>query len=756
MKTYNSNYLGLVINNNDPEYRGRVQIFIPHIMPTLYEGWNKQGSDISISCVGDNIENSLSSDIVDRLVKILPWAEAASPIIGSSSPGGVVRSLGEAVQSFAQGVKRFFNQSPTSQPASGPANTYISNTPWSAGFISSIVGANDPNFPRAGRHVDYATAVRNGQAPGWQALNPATTQPQPGDIVVANRDKNNLSYNSKWDGPSHGDVVTSTSGGQLRLIGGNVSDTVGAKTIPASSSSQRFFTILRPPPEQAAKIVQTAEQEYSKWSSNNWTETSPEALNTIGGYYQAGKLPIPAGANPEQISASTLPPLDYPLKKPEGFATNELPPATTSETNINFTSLDTNQLKKSLSLSSDQQAKVATEAYGAAYLNLKQRGIDDNQAKILAAGIVGNIKQETNFDPNLTHDNNTGYGLLGWASRSNDDRLNNLVQFAQARGESQGISYEGKVNPQNILKTGGISTKTQIDFLFAEFDGAKGFYNQADSNNARFWKDFTSATSPSQAALVLSNKVVRPSAKFAKNEVRQQTANEAAVALGGLDPNTIDFTTTANGLNVTGTSNVIANTDGYGRTIVKNSNDMAKGMFAFPNVGAMVWVFFREGNPLFPVYFAASYGSSEWQSAYRGASLNATGTNTGNPSSNEIANSAQMNFNSAGGLEASEVINVADPSKTKKMLMIHGPDGSNKVFTPGYVQDYTKGSKRDQIDSNSFKFVGGSEEKWIEASSNENCRGHKTRFVGVFTKQATEAARSLADISYEINKKLTS
>jgi hypothetical protein len=31
----------------------------------------------------------------------------------------------------------------------------------------------------------------------------------------------------------------------------------------------------------------------------------------------------------------------------------------------------------------------------------------------------------------------------------------------------------------------------------------------------------------------------------------------------------------------------------------------------------MLWVFFREGNPLFPVYFAASFGRNEWQNAYR-------------------------------------------------------------------------------------------------------------------------------------------
>ena len=42
----------------------------------------------------------------------------------------------------------------------------------------------------------------------------------------------------------------------------------------------------------------------------------------------------------------------------------------------------------------------------------------------------------------------------------------------------------------------------------------------------------------------------------------------------------------------------------------------AKGAFCIPSVGAHVWVFFREGNPNFPVYFAASFGQQDWQGIY--------------------------------------------------------------------------------------------------------------------------------------------
>ena len=42
-KKYEGNFLGMVIQNNDPEKRGRVKVFIPHLSAVLYENWNHPG-----------------------------------------------------------------------------------------------------------------------------------------------------------------------------------------------------------------------------------------------------------------------------------------------------------------------------------------------------------------------------------------------------------------------------------------------------------------------------------------------------------------------------------------------------------------------------------------------------------------------------------------------------------------------------------------------------------------------------------------
>jgi len=98
MEKFYGHYLGICISRMDPEFRGRVKIFIPEVHPTLYEKWNKDGRDVMINCVGDNIVNSISTEIREKLERVLPFAEAASPIFGSSAPG----FLNNAANTYSQ------------------------------------------------------------------------------------------------------------------------------------------------------------------------------------------------------------------------------------------------------------------------------------------------------------------------------------------------------------------------------------------------------------------------------------------------------------------------------------------------------------------------------------------------------------------------------------------------------------------------------------------------------------------------------
>ena len=83
---YHGNYLGIVVQNNDPEQRGQIKVWIPHVSPTIYKDWLNSKEDKQFKFIGENINSDLT-DIMDDLKEILPWAQCAAPLMGASSSG---------------------------------------------------------------------------------------------------------------------------------------------------------------------------------------------------------------------------------------------------------------------------------------------------------------------------------------------------------------------------------------------------------------------------------------------------------------------------------------------------------------------------------------------------------------------------------------------------------------------------------------------------------------------------------------------
>ena len=108
MKEYYGNYLGIVIQNNDPLAKGRCKIFVPHISPTVYKNWNEIPKDKKFKFLGKNLQSDLN-DIYEDLKKILPWSIGASPITGEMSSGrfNAFPSYGSTSDSSFSGVSGF-------------------------------------------------------------------------------------------------------------------------------------------------------------------------------------------------------------------------------------------------------------------------------------------------------------------------------------------------------------------------------------------------------------------------------------------------------------------------------------------------------------------------------------------------------------------------------------------------------------------------------------------------------------------------
>ena len=82
-------YLGIVVQNNDPERRGRVKVFVPHIAATLYKDWNETFKDSKDKhfVFPDKETNPDLDKVLPFIKETLPWAEMSLPIFGGSASG---------------------------------------------------------------------------------------------------------------------------------------------------------------------------------------------------------------------------------------------------------------------------------------------------------------------------------------------------------------------------------------------------------------------------------------------------------------------------------------------------------------------------------------------------------------------------------------------------------------------------------------------------------------------------------------------
>jgi hypothetical protein len=113
-------------------------------------------------------------------------------------------------------------------------------TPWSAAFLSYIMLAGDPNFPKSNRHYDYVTAAMKGDN-GYEAFplkSGLKIYGEVGDIFCKKR-AGKYTY-------SHCDVVYGYDLESLEflLIGGNLTDTVKITKIPIDAEQSFLYELF--------------------------------------------------------------------------------------------------------------------------------------------------------------------------------------------------------------------------------------------------------------------------------------------------------------------------------------------------------------------------------------------------------------------------------------------------------------------------------------------------------------------------------
>jgi hypothetical protein len=801
MKQYFGNYLGMVINSSDPEYRGRVQVFVPHIMPALYEGWNKEGRDIQISCVGSNIPAGLDPEIHDNLIKILPWAEAASPIIGSSAPGNLFSSMlagaaagaatggvAGALAGAAAGATHFYNQGPTSNPVQvegGDAQALINKAKGIADLdydpnvsldsshkggsqwgmcargttgLDKAAGLIDNNGPSAGFYAaSHLTPARTNTT----GYNPYTTGTgakyfQPAFTITPEIQKNPTTGKRNLVGAQVGDSVFNGGGREgnghaQKLVGIDKNgDQVWVCDNPQQSgfygpeNGYTDFTVYRLNEAGLAKYSAaiggkvTDQQPPSSKGTENASDNTPAAPNNLSNSQgEANPAPTP------QSNITAGPP---GTGTPAGTVSGG---GTVSETGISKEALEYAMRVAAAESGAGVQSsgavlKEISDPLVSLGYSARSYGVKVDWTQRYSYEEVREfgkqVTQTPGFNPNKMD--------IGYTQNNNND------------GAAYGLKNSGTYKDQILSLASHVQNQMNKKPDFAA-NLQNGRFAAADEMNAIPGYNITKGN-------VAQDKYDRyVNAKAAlSDKIDSQFGGDAFAALEAIDKEN-PATASANemlGTNYappaagsgqnygsSGGPTIVNNTDDGGRTPVMNTNDMANGMFAYPNPGAMVWIFFREGNPLFPVYFAASYSASEWKSAYRHGSEGELMTFE---DPNVRVEASVIKPSSAFSLLSKKRINLTDPLDNESVGMIAHEHGSNITMKNGCDFYYSRNNKRDEVDNDRFIITKGYKEEWVEGDSSINIRGNMYVKIGNISAESIAAMQELANMSYEMNQKL--
>lgn len=749
-------YLGICINNNDPEKRGRVQIFIPHIMPALHEQWNKEGKDIQINCVGDNMVNGLTSDIIQTLSEILPWAESASPIIGTSSPGNLFT---QAIAGAKGIIGRIFDQRPEAEPTNisdldglfGEASKWVGTdqrgstvkNSWNTtrgpgnclrgtqGILGALTGHPRFNAGKAGGLGLNATLY---STKGGQNLTSTGLYNKPASIS-----NDYLNNPNQWQ---VGDVVACSGGneghGHIQVWTGKawVSDFTQNKILTANKAGSSYsnFALHRPNSAGQARISERASSliggspllaaQTTTSVSGETAAACPHADSTPFSGSDETDLSYGNIANPSVVNNSIK--LDL-MTTPEevGLDSNVIANSIfNSEARLDKTGkLMVYNLPRNDGGGSYEIAGINDRFHPQAASTLKNMigSGQDQQAKDYAKTY---IMDYTKSATRLSANGGTEYALRDITFNRGPGGANWMAKKAA------GIEPNLKMNEQ-----------ARSAILEAQRKDPKGYLQRLKAASEEY--EVTKVGFRANLA------------KGLQKRFNDRLNNSLAILDGKIpltDPNSAESHGTFSGLNPT---SLVNNTDRHGAVVTQNLNNMAKGLFSFPAAGSMLWVFFREGNPLHPVYFAASYSQDEWKSAYR---LGSDGPGY-RPASTEdnptTSTGGVMNLNGVGGIRWEDTNNPENRLQDQKSIMFFGEDGSNIFMGKGYTQYFSKFDRRDQVEGDRWETTLGFKEEWVQGDSNSVTMGDVFVKIGNVSQPAVDAVERMQELLKEIQKPMS-
>lgn len=579
MYKLNNIYVGIVVNNQDLENRGRVQVFIPHLTNTLYKGWNESGEDIKFKSFDSSV---FTPDIVSRLTDVLPWSEMATPFFGGGTGAPVNQDTGTPTPaptyytefagavapstSFPTGKNGYDLNAIVKNSNSGNSNSYFNglNVSGDVKNLNSTYAQRLAGFANELQSAGYTVNINSGyRAPtateknaiGSTGTDQATLYAQNNGVGTARPYESNHGFGIA------GDLVISGSGrfGNVDITRISTAQNKYNKTSPELESLKQKWGLHTPVRNEA------------------WHFEPVETGITGNGFQTANNL---NNNNVPAFSGSAI--------AQDGTATKQEFPKKDGMNNPSGDVSKSEKVSAGISkLASDRQARFANDMSSAETLKnfayLAKREVGDNPDAQLAW--METVVNRAQFKNNSLADEIQGN--LGYWSRKGDFRDEQKYKnFTQDQVPSFANNLNKILSGSNVTNLATDNASSQIGNSLARERIKAGY-------EGSWFKDGIAITDPNEIARLSNLEKSPDGVEFLYK------GNGAAAAKKYASENGIETSTAIAGNNIMKPTDMFQNA---GNGVAKiGGAGTAMGMFSIPQVGSKAYVMFLDGNPLKPI-----------------------------------------------------------------------------------------------------------------------------------------------------------
>lgn len=170
-------------------------------------------------------------------------------------------------------------------------------------------------------------------------------------------------------------------------------------------------------------------------------------------------------------------------------------------------------------------------------------------------------------------------------------------------------------------------------------------------------------------------------------------------------------------------------------------SNKAKGSFSIPPVGSHLWVFFVDGNPMHPVYFAASHGTDDWQGVYDFTDYPDSYENK-TPNTKETDHNIEIYRNKYLVNQKGGTLEFVNTDNREAINLTHYSGSFISLTNPTTIYLATA-NEQHLIMGDKFETVRGTDNYYAEGDKDITVRGDVYRKVGSLDSSSTQRWKDL-------------